>query len=84
MEVTVGPQLGVECVRLHPEVDLEDSLKNNVAVLRLSLVKKNEKLTEQVGEEKKKLADLVNPRLVLEPFQNKPEATGCGVIPLIV
>ena len=66
---------------MHPEVDLEDSLKNNVAVLRLSLVKKNEKLTEPV---KKKLANLVNPRLALEPFQNKQEATGCGVIPLIV
>ena len=66
---------------MHPEVDLEDSLKNNVAVLRLSLVKKNEPLTEPV---KKKLANLVNPRLALEPFQNKPEATGCGVIPLIV
>ena len=64
---------------MHPEVDLEDSLKNNVAVLRLSLVEENEKLTV-----KKKLADLVNPRLALEPFQNKPEATGCGVIPLIV
>ena len=29
-------QLSVECVRLHPEADLDDTLANNVAVLKLS------------------------------------------------
>ena len=66
----------MECVRLHPDVDLEDSLANNIAVLRLgSGNSRNEK-------PKKTIAGVVTPRNAVDGLLNKLEATGCCFVVL--
>ena len=58
----------MECVRLHPDVDLEDSLANNIAVLRLGPANSE--------KPKKTTASVVNPRNAVDGLLNKLEATG--------
>ena len=58
----------MECVRLHPDVDLEDSLANNIAVLRLG--------PGNSEKPKKTTASVVNPRNAVDGLLNKLEATG--------
>ena len=64
-------QLMVECVRLHPDVDLEDSLANNIAVLRLGT-----STSSPVPVRNKSIANVVQPRNAVDGLLNKLEATG--------
>ena len=64
-------QLGVECVRLHPAVDLEDSLNNNIAVLKLGVPR------PAPLKRKNSIASIVNPRNAVDGLLEKLEATGC-------
>ena len=70
-------QLGVECVRLHPEVDLENSLANNIAVLRLGASSSN-----PATGKPKTIASVVNPRNAVDGLLNRLEATGCSLLVL--
>ena len=66
-------QLRVECVRLHPGVDLEDSLANNIAVLRLGTSN-----PLRIENPPKSIASVVTPRRdAVDGLLNKLEATGC-------
>ena len=67
-------QVGVECIRLHPESDLEDSLKNNVAVLKLGVNKPRPDI--KPTETTKTVRQIVNTRSALETFNTLQKATG--------
>ena len=67
-------QVGVECIRLHPESDLEDSLKNNIAVLKLGVNKPRPDI--KPTETTKTVRQIVNTRSALETFNTLQKATG--------
>ena len=71
----------MECVRLHPGVDLEDSLANNIAVLRLGASTSNP--VPSTEKPKTSLLSIVDPRTAVDEsvnavdgLLNKLEATG--------
>ena len=67
----------MECIRLHPAVDLDNSLDNNVAILRLTV---DPPANPPAGV---KLRGIVDPRSVVDNFHNKKEATGCSSCPRV-
>ena len=81
-------QLRVDCVRLHPAVDLEDSLANNIAILKLGNTSNFETEGTVLLKQNKPLAIVVDPRTAdAEPRRANAvsdlleelelEATGC-------
>ena len=71
----------MECIRLHPAVDLDNSLDNNVAILRLTVdPPANPPANPPAGV---KLRGIVDPRSVVDNFHNKKEATGCSSCPRV-
>ena len=73
----------MECIRLHPAVDLDNSLDNNVAILRLTVDPPANPPAEPPVHVGIKLREIVNPRSVVDNFHNKKEATGCSSCPRV-